>query len=90
MNSFPSIAYYTEKVLAEKLGGFCDCCGQKSLIMRPVFFKNAMEYAEFMQLYIEIAGTCKNCSLMKIEEKKLFPYTLFSLSYYLDVKSYFL
>ena len=32
---------------------FCDCCGQKSLIMRHVFLKTAMEYAghlcNFMQ-----------------------------------------
>ena len=37
---------------------FCDCCGQKSLILQRVFLINVMEYVGF--LYNEIAGTCKN------------------------------
>ena len=38
----------------------------------------------------EIAGTCKNCGLMKKRKKSDSPNTLFSLGYYLNVKSHFL
>jgi hypothetical protein len=27
---------------------FCDCCGQKSLIMRHVFLKNEMKYVAYL------------------------------------------
>ena len=36
------------------------------------------------------AGTCENCGLMKKRGKSDFPNTLFSLGYYLNVKSHFL
>ena len=61
---------------------FCDCCRQKSLIMWHIFLK--------------VAGTCKNCgNLQKLrydekEKKGDSPNTLFSLGYYLNVKSHFL
>ena len=35
---------------SRKMQFFCDCCGQKSLIMRHIFLKNVMEYTGiFMQ-----------------------------------------
>ena len=52
---------------------FVIVAGQKSLIMRHIFLKNAMEYAIYDIYAIlcdEIAGTCKNCSLMKKRKNK--------------------
>ena len=72
------IIYIYILVLPEKCGVFCDCCGQKSLIMRHIFLKNAMEYAGYLCNFMrwncgnlqklwelaKIVGTCKNCGLM--------------------------
>ena len=67
--------------------------------MRHVFLKNAMEYVgylcHFMQRrnlqklreFAKIARTCKNCGLMNKKRKSDSPNTLFSLGYYLNVKS---
>ena len=66
--------------------------------------KNAMEYAGYLCNFMrwncrnlqklrdlqKSAGTCKNCSLMKKRIKSDSPNTLFSLGYYLDVKTHFL
>ena len=41
-------------------------------------------------LYDETAGTCKNCVNLKKRKKSDSPNTLFSLGYYLNVKSHFL
>ena len=37
-----------QPVPQEKYGVFCDCFGQKSLIMRHVFLKSAMKYVAYL------------------------------------------
>ena len=56
---------------------FCDCCGQKSLIMRHIFLKNAMEYAGYLWNFMW--WNCGNLQKLWFDEKerkKWFPNTL--------------
>ena len=78
-------AYPISQSLQKNAAFFCDLCGQKSLIMRHVFLKNAMKYAAFlcdeiagtcgkMRELAKNVGTCKNCGLKK-RGKKVIPPT---------------
>ena len=74
---------------SRKMQSFCDCCRQKSLIIRYVFLKNAMEYAG--HLYSFMQWNCGNLQKLRFDKKdKKSDCPLFSLGYYLNVKSHFL
>ena len=61
---------------------FCDCCGQKSLILRHVFLKNAMEYAGYFCNFMR--WNCGNLQKLQFDEKE--KKKIDSLGYNLNVQ----